>query len=889
MRKALLFFTFLTITIRINAQEILWQNTIGGDEVDELYSIIQSSDGGYLLGGNSSSNISGDKTEHNFGYMGYWVIKIDSIGTIQWQNSISGYLFDHLSSVIQTTDGGYLLGGYSTSGLSLDKTELSNGGIDYWIVKIDSIGNIDWQNTIGGNNDDYLHSIIQTDDGGYLLGGESCSSFSGDKSDSTNGGFDYWIIKTDTVGNVLWEKSIGGSGNEYLNSIVKTNDGYVIGGKSSSNISGDKTENTNGVDDFWILKIDFNGNILWQNTIGGSNQESLSSIVKTTDSGFLLAGFSWSNISGDKTENSNGGFDCWIIKTDSVGAIQWQNTIGGSNQDFLTSAIQTFEGGYLLGGYSTSNKSGDKTENLHGTFGNTDYWIIKMDSSGNILWQNSIGGNFGDYLHCIIQAIDGNYVLAGYSKSNISGDKTENSLGYEDFWVMKITGNYNLIQGKAFADLNGNQIQEPTDPNIIYKKITENFSGRFGFSNYDGYYNVLLLDTGDFEVSHDNLNFFNSLPLTHTGTFASLNETNLNNDFAFNPIGNVNDLCISITPNTLFRPGMLASYSINFSNQGTTNQVSTIVFYPDNNVSFVSASIQPSTITTDSVVFTLGLLGVQQTGQIDIIVNVSNAIPLNTFINSGALILPIANDANPGCNLSFWELFASASFDPNDILVNRSFLYDYEIPSSPDLEYIIRFQNTGNDTAFYVRIDNIISNDLELSSLDIVSASHPCHIEYQSYDNTMKFIFYNIQLPDSNINEMKSHGFVRYKIKPQSSLIGGDSILNNARITFDFNTPIETNTAITEIIIPTGLATTHQSSPPAIFPNPAKNKITIRQTETWQKINTVTIYNLYGQQIKNLEITPSYSTEVDISGLAQGVYFIQVNDKSSSPQKIVKL
>ena len=226
---------------------------------------------------------------------------------------------------------------------------------------------------------------------------------------------------------IEWQKTIGGGVYDYLHSIQQTTDGgYILGGYSLSNISGDKTENSNGSSDYWIVKTDASGNIQWQNTIGGSSSEILNSIQQTTDGGYILGGISKSNISGDKSENCFGDYDYWIVKTDSSGNIQWQNTIEGNNFDYLTSIRQTTDGGYILGGYSSSNISGDKTENSNGLY---DYWIVKTDATGNIQWQNTIGGNDHDNLISLQQTTDGGYILGGHSASNISGDKTENSYG----------------------------------------------------------------------------------------------------------------------------------------------------------------------------------------------------------------------------------------------------------------------------------------------------------------------------------------------------------------------------------------------------------------------------------------------------------------------------
>ena len=687
MRKALLILTFITLTFRINAQEIEWQNTIGGSLTDYLYNIKVCVGGGYICGGSSESNISGDKTQNAIGEADYWVVRLDSSGNIQWQKTIGGNGIDNISTILQTSDGGFVCGGWSDSNISGDKTENSQGGSDYWIVKLDMNGIIQWQNTIGGNGLDFLNSIEQTSDGGYICGGSSNSGISGDKSENTNGLDDYWIVKIDSLGNIQWENTVGGLMVDRLNAIQQTFDGgYICGGTSDSDISGDKLENSRGIDDFWVIKLDMNGSLQWQKTIGGNDYDLLHCLRQTMDGGYICGGESISSSSGEKSENSQGGYDFWVVKLDTAGNIQWQNTIGGDGFDGLQSIKSTNNGGYICGGMSSSNISGDKFEN---SIGGLDYWVVKLDNAGQLEWQNTIGGLDNDWLNLVESTSASEYICGGWSESNISGDKTENSNGYSDYWIVKITNNYNLIHGKTYADLNSNQTQEPSEPSIPYLKITENNSNRFTFSQSNGFYSLAVVDSGNFEVAPDYLNLYNPVPLTHTGNFSSFQQVDSLNDFAFQPSGTFNDLCISISPLGNFRSGFNANYALNYSNLGTTTLIPTIVFYPDNNVSFVSASITPTTITPDSVVFVLGTMNPFQNGQITITVNVNTGLPIGTLINSGAMILTITNDANPGCNSSYWEVFTIGSYDPNDIIVNREFIYDYEMPAPPELEYII--------------------------------------------------------------------------------------------------------------------------------------------------------------------------------------------------------
>ncbi|MFZ7166025.1 MAG: DUF7619 domain-containing protein, partial [Bacteroidota bacterium] len=771
MRKLIILLLICTTTA--HAQEIEWQNTIGGSGVEFLNYTQQTSDGGYILGGRSNSGVSGDKTEPSKGDYDYWVVKLDATGNIQWQNTIGGDDADWLQSVQQTTDNGYILGGWSKSNISADKTENSQGASDFWVVKLDSIGNIQWQNTIGGDSTDNLYSLQQTTDGGYILGGFSISSISGDKTEYSIGGSDYWVVKLDASGNIQWQNTIGGYENDNLYSLQQTTDGgYILGGRSMSNATGDKTENSQGLDDYWVVKIDATGNIQWQNTIGGNSWDELESIEQTSDGGYILGGSSDSDNSGDKTENSQGDFDYWVVKLDATGNLQWQNTIGGDNWDKLKSIQQTTDGSYIFGGYSSSNISGDKTENSQGNY---DYWVINIDSIGNILWQNTIGGLYAEALSSIKQTIDGGYIIGGQSVSPISGDKTEDSQGNNDYWVIKLTDKYNLIDGKMYADVNNNTIQDVGELGVSNKMVTEQNTGRLSFSQQNGKYSLSVLDTGGFSVSASTINYYNSVPLVHTAYFNNINQTDSLNDFALQPNGVINDVCINLTPVSLFRSGFDATYYISYINNGTTTLTPTVIFFPDANVSFTSANVTPTSVTTDSVVWNIGALAPFQSGSIVVTVNVHTGLPIGSLINSSVRIEPVAGDANPGCNYSSWEVFTTGSFDPNDILVSRDTLFTTEIPNPPYLDYIIRFQNTGNDTAFNVKILNPLdTNKLQLNTLEYVASSHPVNMNFIYHERNMEFKFDNILLPDSNVNEPLSHGFIHYRIKPKTSLVLND-------------------------------------------------------------------------------------------------------------------
>ena len=220
---------------------------------------------------------------------------------------------------------------------------------------------------------------------------------------------------------------------------------------SNSNSSGDKTEDSNGGFDFWIIKVNSSGNIVWQNTIGGNLNDEPKSIVQTTDGGYLILGNSNSNSSGDKSENSKGESDFWLVKLDTNGAVIWNKTIGGNLEDIASKIISTNDGNFMLIGTSKSTVSGDKTEISRGDF---DLWMVKVNPSGTILWDKTIGGSLDDLAYDIIQTSDNGFLIASTSSSNISGEKTENSRGDKDYWVLKLEPeNLSIQENNSFSNI----------------------------------------------------------------------------------------------------------------------------------------------------------------------------------------------------------------------------------------------------------------------------------------------------------------------------------------------------------------------------------------------------------------------------------------------------
>ncbi|MCF6341846.1 MAG: hypothetical protein L3J31_03450, partial [Bacteroidales bacterium] len=352
------------IVAKVNAfNELIWQKTYGGSGRELPAKILSTTDGGAILIGYSGSS-DGDVSE-NKGWDDCWALKLDETGNIRWEKSFGGSSRDLGNNILQTADKGYLFAA-TTKSIDGDVNE-NHGGTDFWLLKTDSLGNIEWERTYGGSEDETFSALKQMNDSVLLLIGSSKSS-DGDVG-ANYGGKDYWLVKTDTDGNLLWEKNYGGSESDNGASVALKNDGgFVLGGSSKSS-DGDVTKDL-GLDDYWLASCDADGNILWQRSYGGSNNDVLKQI-EPMDGGYLLTGYSFS-YDINVTDN-HGSSDMWIVKIFSDGLIDWARSLGGSQADGAVAMAFSSDFGYLVAGYSSS-LDGDVEENS----GNMDMWIVKL-------------------------------------------------------------------------------------------------------------------------------------------------------------------------------------------------------------------------------------------------------------------------------------------------------------------------------------------------------------------------------------------------------------------------------------------------------------------------------------------------------------------------------
>ncbi|HMI07863.1 MAG TPA: hypothetical protein VK528_09985, partial [Flavobacterium sp.] len=394
-----------------HAQDVLWEKSYGGRHAEYLMDAVPTADYGFILAGSSLSDKSGNKTSKNEGDLDYWVWKMDEKGEMEWQKSFGGSGTDFLQGIKNTQDGGFILAGNSDSPKSAQKNDNSHGGNDFWVIKLNAGGGEQWQKTIGGSGDDRLQSVCQTKDGGFILGGSSSSDKSNEKTTDSYGNMDYWVVKLDKDGNVEWEKTFGGKYFDELRSIEQTRDnGYILGGYSNSPQSGNKRDDNIGIGDYWVLKLDRKGETEWEKVIGGDKDDQLYTVHQTYDGGFILGGNSNSQATNSKSKGNGKGTDFWIVKLDTDGEMQWQETYDFGSSDILTSIVENRDHTFLVGGFAKS-EAGTKKDDK----GINDYIALKISEKGVMLWDRTVGSDGDDALKKLIETRDGGYILAGTS------------------------------------------------------------------------------------------------------------------------------------------------------------------------------------------------------------------------------------------------------------------------------------------------------------------------------------------------------------------------------------------------------------------------------------------------------------------------------------------
>ncbi|MFN0212676.1 MAG: T9SS type A sorting domain-containing protein [Saprospiraceae bacterium] len=354
----------LTTTPALTQASIEWEKSFGGSKNDYSFRIIHTPDDGYLVAGLTESN-NGD-VSGNHGVSDFWLLKINSNGVKQWQKCYGGLGIDVITSLDNTSDGGCILVGNTQSNGAKNNSQVfgNRGEQDIWVVKVDENGTVQWRQCYGGCNREDSRSIRQTSDGNYVIVGGTLSINTGEVFGS-HGDWDAWVLKIASDGAMIWQKTIGGTGFDYLYDVQETQNGdFVIGGGSSSTDGDLIGVNNNGGEDYWIAMLSSDGDLLWNKTYGGSDKDGARGICVATDGSLMVSGQTGS-FDGDVT-GAYGGFDAWVLRLDTDGELLWQKVFGGSDYDAGFSVIQRTDNDFILAA-ETSSQNGDVSGNHGGT------------------------------------------------------------------------------------------------------------------------------------------------------------------------------------------------------------------------------------------------------------------------------------------------------------------------------------------------------------------------------------------------------------------------------------------------------------------------------------------------------------------------------------------
>ncbi|UCG04109.1 MAG: hypothetical protein JSW11_08995 [Candidatus Heimdallarchaeota archaeon] len=414
-----------------NLIQIQLNQTFGGSERDYAVEVIQTADGGFLIAGSTESYGEGDSD--------MWLVKTDVNGSVEWNQTYDIQGSDWASDLIQTADGGFLLIG--TSSYQNMLPVIYSGSV----LKVFVNGTKEWCQTYGysrtewyADEHSYIHSAVQTADGGFLFTGETTDYYVGDSGPNN---MDMWLVKTDINGSLEWNKTYG-SADDSASAVIQTaDDGFLIAGTTVDYhyTEGSAIYPHNG--DMWLVKIYTNGSVEWDQAYGGSEHDYAREVIQTTDGGLLLAGTMnfWTNDS-----------DMWLVKTDANGSMEWNQTYGGLNDESASAVIQVADGGFLIAGSTESYGAGDK-----------DVWLVKTYANGTVKWNQTIGGSERDGSSSVIQTTNGDFLIVGYTESYGAGDY--------DMWLLK----FSETRDTPTESMTNTLTEEETSPTNPYSATSE--------------------------------------------------------------------------------------------------------------------------------------------------------------------------------------------------------------------------------------------------------------------------------------------------------------------------------------------------------------------------------------------------------------------------------
>jgi uncharacterized repeat protein (TIGR01451 family) len=852
---------------------IQWVQTLGTSGYDYAEGIKALPDGGYIICGVAGSN-DGDFPATDSVYHGF-VSRYDQNSGLLWTKL---FPLDDFFVVDLATDGDIIV---------LGDNRVNDDHFEPCLLKLGLDGTLRWRKIFEKPTDDFIRSMLATADGGAVISIEAYA-------DEVVGGTAVErgrprLVKVNSAGDIQWDKVY--SDTMRISALAHSWNGsrYAFVGNSVAYDTSDYEISLGPV----LGYFDLNGNIAGYKRFNYALQDvQFRGLAVNKDSSIITVGAGYSLLAGQFDPGAHGNYDALLQKFDKSGKPIWHKWLGGTGYDYGNSVIST-DSAYFLG-CETMSVNGNLGPGINNN--RYDAWLVKTDSSGKLIWQQRIGGSEHDFLQGLAILSNQDIVVIGDTESAYSGDIHENK-GSTDFFMARI-GLANTITGSVFLDTNNDGIQN-TGEKLMDGFVVKSSKGTITRSSttINGWFRHAV-DTGTY-ITSVNLNpvYFKTTPLADTFSFANREMVDTIH-FALQAVGNKKDLRVALIPQTPARPGFSASYRLLYKNAGNAIMLlDTVQFIKDPRQTYGAIVPAANTTSGDTLRWFISSLNPLDSGSCTI--SVTNFAP-PALNNNDTLILkasisPISGDETPADNIASIKQLVIGSYDPNDKTeMHAGYISPDQIGANDFLTYLIRFQNTGTDTAFNVHVRDTLDNRLDWNTFEMIAASHP-HILSITDQNKLNWSFNNILLPDSNVNEPKSHGYLAYRIKPKSDLQIGDSVKNTASIYFDFNLPVVTNTSHTVVYVTVVTPVSDVNRLPfkiSIFPNPSNGMALIKMDGkingplSWRMVNmngAVVMSRNYGVVNRN-----GFNQDIDLRNLAKGIYFLTVNNgKKSETLKIV--
>jgi uncharacterized repeat protein (TIGR01451 family) len=827
-----------------------WYRSFGGSKVDSTTDLVAVNDSTSILIGNSKS-LNGDlntitDTTSSF------VIKYNKDGGLIWKTILTGDKLDKVLYARSLLNGDIIILGEATSVTGSFAT--NHGMKDLWLTKIGTNGNVLWQKLIGGSKQEYAAGIKLSKSNEIYI---AAHTFSNDGNVSGLPGTDtlphLWMLKVDAAGNIINQKVFKDSLDIYNYNAFE-----ILDNGQLAVVASGKTYNTTSneyIHYAYTIKLDSNFNQIGFNQInrGLLANIKINAITKTKNDGYVMVGAAWSSnyytgISGVGLGYSMhwGGIDLVFY------AVGNGMQTGGGGRIFYGGAwddegydIKVINDTFYIAGKTSGVQDLSFYPEVYGYHlppdgvRRSDGWVIKLQGGNgiftDIVTQKTFGGSGSDEVVKIALNNDKSLLIAGNTDTYNNGDVYD-SKGATDAFLVKYAAP-NIISGKVYIDANSNNQFDAGE--ILWKtgivKSASATTSAVSNINNGLYFNSV--DTGTFITKPILGNSYYSIapnPDTLT-TFTNFLETKTI-DFALQAIPNITDLKISMLLISQARPGFGSVYKIIGENAGSSIIANgNIKFIKDNRTTFDSASVLQNSIVADTITWSYTNFNPFETKEIYVYLKLAAPPTLNISdtIKCTGIINPVASDTTPLNNKTIVSNIVRGSFDPNDKSeIHSGKLTPQQLTDGEYMTYIIRFQNTGTDTAFKVSVRDTLDSKLDWNSIQMISASHPYTMLIKN-GNKIEWKFDPVFLPDSNVNEAKSHGYLAFRIKAKSNLTQGDIIKNNAAIYFDFNTPVATNTVQTAFGTLAPLPISLVS-----FAGVEKNKAIVLSWQTTTEVNT---------------------------------------------------